>query len=137
MTLAAMLKADRDALLCDLAETYGVYSFESLPTNTVAILACGLRANSRIKMKITGVHEGAPELLLLAHIADRLGLLVWQKTKDGQKGRKRPPSFVEELTGKTDKAQKTVTTVSAFETPEAFERARLAIIEKVRARENG
>jgi hypothetical protein len=129
-----MLKADRDALLCDLAETYGVYSFESLPTNTVAILACGLRANSRIKMKFAGVHDGAPDILLLGHIADRLGLLVWQKTKDGQKGRKRPPSFVEELTGKADKEKKTVITVSAFETPEEFERARLAIIKKVRAR---
>ena len=129
-----MLKADRDALLCDLAETYGVYSFESLPINTVAILACGLRANSRIKMKLNGVHEGAPDILLLAHMADRLGLLVWQKTKDGQKGRRRPPSFVEELTGKTEKTKKTVITVSAFNTPEEFERARRAIIEKVRAR---
>lgn len=135
MTLAAMLNADRDALLCDLAETYGVYSLESLPPETVAILACGLRENSRIKMKLTGV-KVAPDILLLAHIADRLGLLVWAKTKDGQRNRRRPPSFVEMLTG-TGKQEKQKITVSAFDTPEAFERARLAIIEKARARENG
>lgn len=127
-----MLNADRDALLCDLAETYGVYSLESLPPETVAVLACGLRENSRIKMKLTGVRV-APDILLLAHIADRLGLLVWAKTKDGKRNRRRPQSFVEMLTG-TGEQKKQKTAVTAFNTPEEFERARLAIIEKARAR---
>lgn len=28
---------------------------------------------------------------LAAIVADRLGILIWQKTKDGQKGRNHPP----------------------------------------------
>lgn len=137
MALAAMLNFDRDALICDMAETYHIYRLESLPVDTVAVLACGLRANSRIKMKLTGIRDSAPDNLFLAHIADRLGLIVWQKTKDGQRGRKRPPSFVEELTGKNDRTEKKKTAVTAFDSPEEFERARLAIIEKARTRENG
>ncbi len=135
MTLAAMLNTDKNALICDFAETYNIYTLESLPVDTVAILACGLRENSRIKMKLAGV-KVAPDILLLAHAVDRLSVLVWQRTKDGHKGRKKPVSFVEELTGKSKTEKKTIT-VSAFDTPEEFERTRRAIIEKARARDNG
>lgn len=128
-----MLHADRNALICDMAETYNIYDLESLPLETVAVLACGLRAESRIKQKLTGV-KVAPDIFLLAHIADRLGLLVWAKTKDGRHNRRRPASFVKTLTGTESKEEKQKITVSAFDTPEEFERARLAIIEKARAR---
>lgn len=43
---------DRDALICDIAETYGVYDLGALPLQTVAVLAQGLRHDARIMMKL-------------------------------------------------------------------------------------
>ena len=60
-----MVHTDRSALICDLAETYGIYDMGSLPVTTVAILASGLRDNSRIKMKLAGM-KVSNELLLSA-----------------------------------------------------------------------
>ena len=37
------------------------------------------------------------ENLLLAVIADRLGLLIWCQTKDGHEGRNKPESIYEKL----------------------------------------
>lgn len=63
MTLAGMIKTDRDALLCDLAETYGIYDIRSLPVQTIATLSSGLRDNSRIKMKLRGETAVRPDLI--------------------------------------------------------------------------
>lgn len=52
MTLAVMLSTDREAVICDMAETYGVFDYKTLPVPLLATLACGLRDNSRIKMRI-------------------------------------------------------------------------------------
>ncbi len=52
MALAAMLSADRDAVLCDMAETYGVLEMEKLPCRRLATLAAGLRADSRIMLRL-------------------------------------------------------------------------------------
>lgn len=127
-----MIHADRNALICDMAETYHIYSLESLPVDTVAVLACGLRADSRIKQKLTGVNV-ALDILLLAHAVDALRILEWQPTKDGRKNRNKPESIAEQLLGIERQGRKK-TAVTAFDTPEEFERARQAIIEKARAR---
>ena len=47
-----MIKTDEDALICDLAETYQIYDYKSLPAYMVATFSVGLRENSRIKMKL-------------------------------------------------------------------------------------
>lgn len=39
------------------------------------------------------------DILLQAAVVDNLSTLVWFKTKDGQKGRKRPKSLVAALIG--------------------------------------
>ena len=45
-----------------------------------------------------------PERMLSAAIADRLGILIWMKTKDGIKGRKKPKSVLDILlNSKTEK----------------------------------
>ena len=124
-----MLRCDRDALLCDLAETYHIYDFGSLPLSTVAILACGLRDDSRIKMKLSGDHVPA-EILLLAHIADRLGILAWQNTCYASNGKNIPSipkSLVERLIHpeKDDEPK-----ITAFDTPEEFEAERKRILER-------
>ena len=121
-----MIRTDREALICDLAETYNVYDLGSLPLHTVAILACGLRENSRIKMKLSGDHVSA-EILLLAHIVDRLGILAWQNTRDALKGQNVPESLVERLIH-PEKAEKPK--ITAFDTPEEFEAARREILER-------
>ena len=117
-----MIKLDENALICDLAETYNIYDYEQLPPSKVAVFACGLRNDSRIKMKTSG--QSVPiDTLLLAGISDRLSALVWFKTEDGQKGKNRPAMLVDFLTGKAKEKD-----VIAFNSGEDFEVARNELI---------
>ena len=93
-----MIAIDEDALICDLAETYHIYDYKRLPLISVAVFSLGLRENSRIKMKLSG-SKISLEQSLLASIADRLGILIWQKTKDGSKGNNVPKSILATLNG--------------------------------------
>ena len=102
-------------MVCDLAEQYGILNIEGLPVNTLATLVYGLGEDSRIKRNISGVNASL-NTLLLACIVDRLGVLIWQKTKDGQKGRNRPKSFVESLVKKDND-------VESFDSVAEFEKA--------------
>lgn len=86
-----------------------------------ATLAAGLRDDSRSAMSLSGMRV-TPRDLLMAAAVDRLSLLVWSKTKDAEKGRKRPKSIVEALT-KEEKKE-----VISFATAEEFEEARRKII---------
>lgn len=122
MTLASMLATDETAVICDLAETYGVLNYRALPVKTLAALCAGLRENSRIKMKLAGV-KVETELTLLAAAVDRLTFLAWAKTKDGEKNVNRPKSIVDVLNGIVKDSD-----VMAFDTAEEFEAARAAII---------
>ena len=88
-----MIRSDEDALICDLAETYHIYDYKTLPAMLVASLVVGLRDDSRIKMKLSGAKAPA-EIILLASMVDKLSLLVWTKTKDAEKGRNRPKSLL-------------------------------------------
>ena|SRR5690625_3948464 len=92
-----MIKIDEEALICDFAETYQIYDYKQLPPMRVAVFACGLRDNSRIKMKLSG-HSVPIETLFLAGISDKLSTLVWFQTEDGQKGRNRPTMLTSLLT---------------------------------------
>ena len=124
-----MLSVDEHALICDFAETYHIYDLESLPVQTVAILACGLGEESRIMRKMSGTNV-SPTLLLLAHAVDRLSILVWKDTKDGRKNRNKPESVVNMLLrSKSDKNKHISST--AFESAEAFETCRKHILERV------
>ena len=117
-----MISIDRTALICDLAETYGVLDYRALPVETLAALSVGLRENSRIKMKLSGA-KVQPDFLLLAAAVDRLSLLVWSKTKDAEKGRNKPKSLVDVLNGKVKESN-----VMAFDTAEEWEEAKARII---------
>lgn len=117
-----MIRTDETALICDLAETYGVLDYRALPLKTVAALSSGLRENSRIKMKITGMRADANTLLMAAAV-DRLSLLVWMQTKDGHRNRNRPQSIWARMT----QAEKTDDTVR-FRTAADFEAARMRIL---------
>lgn len=118
-----MIALDEDALICDLAETYHIYDYRSLPLQRVAIFCIGLREDSRIKKKISG-NKHSIDTLLLASVTDYLSLILWTKTKDGQKGINRPASVLNQLLG-SDKEND----VTAFNSAEEFEAARKEIIE--------
>lgn len=111
-----MITADEEALICDFAETYGIYDYRKLPLKTAAILASGLRDNSRIKIKLSGLNA-APETILNAAIADRIGMLVWMQSKDGAKNRNRPASILDKILN-PEKKKEDVTT---FATGQDFE----------------
>ena len=113
-----MLKTDREALLCDLAETYGVFDLYALPVHTLAVLAAGLRDDSRIKTRLSGVSVPRKDLLIAAAV-DRLSLLVWGMSEDAERGTNRPKSLVAALMGETEDSSDVMT----FENPDDFEAA--------------
>lgn len=113
-----MLSADKEALICDLAETYGIYDYRALPVSTLATLAVGLRDDSRIKMHLIGAKLPRSDLLMAAAV-DRLSLLVWINTEDGKHGTNRPPSLLNSIFG----ADQNDNPVETFETAEDYETA--------------
>lgn len=113
-----MITLDEDALICDFAETYHIYDLQALPLRKVAVLACGLRDNSRIKMKMADMKIDYKEMLL-ATITDRLSILIWQNTEDGSKGINMPKSILNNILG----VEQTSGSVMAFESGDDFMRA--------------
>ena len=120
-----MIKLDEDALICDLAETYQIYDYKQLPLSTVAVFSCGLGEDSRIKMRMN--NQTIPmETLLLAGLSDKISVLLWTKTKDGQKGRNRPPMILDAFNQTKTKQRETV----VFNSGEDFEQRRKEILSK-------
>lgn len=115
-----MYDLDKDALLCDLAETYHIYDFKSLPLTKIAIFAKGLREDSRIRMKMSESKFNVKESLL-AGILDRLTLILYSKTKDAEKGRNYPKLLLDEVEKKEE--------IKGFMSGEDFEKIRKRIIE--------
>lgn len=112
-----MIDLDEDALICDLAETYQVYDYKQLPLSTVAVFAYGLKDDSRIKQLLSD--QIAPvERLLLASMVDRLSMLLWIQSKDGQKGVNRPTSLTDIFIKKEKEDTREFMT---FESPEDYE----------------
>ena len=115
---------------CDLAETYGLFDLHSIPLRKLAILACGLRDDSRIKKKLNGMDVDV-DSLLLAYAVDRLSWLVWAKTKDGQKGRNKPKSIVDILLHRSDE-EVTKVDSDVFDSLEAFKAERERILQRIK-----
>ena len=122
-----MLRTDETALICDLAETYGVMDWKALPLRTVAALSSGLRDDSRIKMKLSGRNVPS-DIALLAAAVDRLSLLVWAKTKDAEHNRNKPESILAKMleSGKEEEKKD----FGVFNSPEECEAARRRAINK-------
>lgn len=114
-----MLAADRDALICDLAETYGVFDYRGLPVSLLATLASGLRDDSRIKLKLAG-SPVRQDTLLLALAVDALHFLAWTKTKNAQRGRSQPKSIAQALLRPPEPARDRI---AVFDSPASFEAA--------------
>lgn len=124
-----MIKEDEDALVCDFAETYQIYDYRQLPATKVAVYACGLKRDSRIKMKLSEQNVSL-DSLLLAGISDRLSTLIWFQTKDGQNGKNRPVPLVDLLTGNIE-SSKDKKEVVTFNSGEDFENTRRKLAGRV------
>ena len=116
-----MLGVDRDAVICDLAETYNVLDYRSLPIMLLATLAAGLHDDSRIKMKLGGLREVAPTFLAV-HSADVLTMIL-----SSLLGAKEKPTLFREIM--TDKLSRENTT--GFSSIDEFEEARRRFIDNV------
>ena len=127
MILAAMLERSEDSLICDLAETYHIYEMRSFRASYIATLAAGLREDSRIMMLFSG-NKIRPSLLLQAASLDKLALLWWAETKDGQKNRNRPESVVESLTKENKQTEEPPI---VFESAEDFNKTREEMIRRI------
>jgi hypothetical protein len=125
MVLAHLLALDEDALICDLAETYHILNYKSVPVKTLAVLTAGLNEDARSKRKAAG-GKAPLRILLSAAILDQLSMLVWMQSKDGQKGINRPKSLVKAMTiGETEQ-------VKSFRTADEFQEERERILAKRR-----
>ena len=123
-----MIKLDEEALICDLAETYQIYDYKQLPLSKIAVFSCGLRENSRIKMKLA--QQVVPfETLILASILDKLSVLLWTKTKDAEKGKNMPQMIMDELIPHVQKIKQMDTSI--FDSSEDFEQRRKELIEQI------
>lgn len=123
-----MIRIDRDALECDLAETYNIYDMRALPARRVALFSVGLRDSSRIKMQLVDSKFTFSEILLM-NIYDVLNLELWTKTKDATKGKNKPESLYKKLIGASEQAKKESQNM-AFNTAEEFEKVRRKLLER-------
>lgn len=121
-----MISTDRGSLICDLAETYGVFDYRSLPVRTVATLSVGLREDSRIKTKMRGGKAENDTDVLIGLVFDRLADIL---TFLGAY-KKKPDSLALKLLGIEEGAVEEGGKVRAYSSAEAFEKARSRIIQK-------
>ena len=117
MMLVGMFNLDKQALICDLAETYGIFDYKALPVNMVALFSLGLRDNSRIKLKMAGQTQ-SNDTLLLALIYDNLTAYF--------SGKKPKTSMFDVLQNPTKVERRDY---RSYSNGEAFDRARRRIIE--------
>lgn len=122
--LAGLMRSSETAVVCDLAEYYHILDWRSVPLRTLAMLVAGLREDSRTMMLASGQKIRLNSALLAASV-DRLSMLLWAKSKDGQKNRKRPESILQQLTEEHQPADELV----GFDTGEEFMEARRRIME--------
>lgn len=109
-----MLSMDKNAVICDLAETYNIYDYKRVPGRLLGILVAGLGENTRIGKRINGV-RGTVSEVLLAQILDGIRFLCWAKTEDGQKGKHRPKSVASEFFVSEDKEKTKAVSIDNFE----------------------
>lgn len=109
-----MIALDEDALVCDLAETYGIYEYRDYPPTKIAVLAWGLSSDSRIKMALSGAKIPLSQLIS-AISADKLANLVWMQSEDGV-NHKNPPTLITPiLLGKEPEKQSNVIQYDSLE----------------------
>lgn len=123
-----MIDANEDALICDLAETYHIYDYRSLPARMVATLAVGLRNDSRIKMFLSN-EPLSFEQMMMVKIYDVLNWLAWVEIRTNSKSKSKPPERLEDRIRKKT-AEKSDAQV--FNTVADFEAERHKMLERIK-----
>jgi hypothetical protein len=124
MMLAVMLGMDRDAVICDLAETYGVLDYKALPVDTLATLCAGLHEDSRIKMRMMDCQKVDPSFALV-RISDTLTVIYYMlRCIGGDKSADIPALYQDIMTGKQEPKHNT-----GFASIEEFEEARKRMLD--------
>lgn len=118
-----MLSLDREAVLCDFAEVYHIYTFKGLSARYIATLAIGLRENSRIKLKMLGVKNCLPDIIINALLIDLVRDIRYIFAKYLSLETERGESIVDLIYGKEQSAKKT-----GYSSVQEFEEARERII---------
>lgn len=114
-------------MVCDLAETYHIYNYRELPVQILATFVVGLRANSRVMMKING-SKISLDTMISASILDNLKMWIWMNSDDGAKRRNRPESLIKVLNNIDESNQENIL---IFETSEEFEKQRKLYLERI------
>lgn len=109
-----MLHFDRSALICDMAEVYNIYTFSGYKASYIAILACGLGDNSRIKKKLNGVRASTTDMLL-SLLLDGINTLIWLQTDDARTGTNRPKSVYKSIMGIEEDSEYESVNIDDFE----------------------
>lgn len=112
-----MINECEGAMICDLAETYGILDYKQLKPDLIATLVVGLKPDSRVMLHLSG-NKATYIDSLLALIFDLLQIIAFKQGH--KKGAKHPESLYKKLT--EEKAEKDE--LMAFETPEEFEKWR-------------
>ena len=117
-----MIGIGEDLLICDFAETYRIYDYKQLPVPYAAILAVGLRDNSRIKMKIAE-SKGTFEERMMTMIYDLVNVIRYYHTQDAYDGVNHPESLYSQLFDKNYKPKQEKIEYMRFASGEDFKRA--------------
>ena len=125
MFLARVLNEGEDELICDFAQVYHCYNYESLPLKTAAALCSGLPADSRTVRRLTGQKYSAEQTMLM-HIFDRVNWLCWAQTKDAAHGRNKPQSIFDRIEEKRQMREQKES-IKAFDSAAAFEACRKSL----------
>lgn len=116
LVLGRIIDTCEDKLICDLAETYGLYNYKELPPLTVATLLIGLRDDSRVKMHMSDSRLTLNQMMMAA-ILDELRFLSWTKTKHGKRYNQK--RILKALQGEYDTKKDEL---MSFKTVEEYER---------------
>lgn len=103
-------------MICDLAQTYGIWNYKDLPPSLVATLVIGLGENSRIMKKQAKARLSYQDSIL-ALIFDSLQVISYKLGH--RKGQEKPKSLYKKLTEEKKKDD-----LKAFKSPEDFDKWR-------------
>lgn len=86
-----MVADGEDELICDFAQFYHVLSWRALPLSLAAVLAAGLPADARCKLRMSGLTEPL-NTVLLARLSDQAETWLWAHSDKHKRAQK--PVFI-------------------------------------------
>lgn len=114
-------------MICDLAEIYRIYDYRGVPGRLLGTLVAGLGVESRVYQKMSG--QTVPTSVLMdAMIVDELRHIAYVVRRIGGDDSQDPPESLAATLIEDNRLKKGRT----FMTPEDFQKARAAILEKRR-----